>query len=82
MAISIFEGSSPSARAACACVIRASTVCKLHRSFLSSKQPIVETRCERGGERRVRACKLPRTFVADRFVTGANIGYYFGRKSK
>ena len=83
VAISIFEGSLPSARAACACVIRASTVCKLHRSFLSSKQPIVETRAERGGERRVRACKLPPTFVvADRFSTCTNIGYYLGRKSK
>ena len=63
-------------RAACACLITASTVWKRHRSFLSWKQPIVETRAERGGERRVCARKLPPIFaVVDRFATGTNIGY-------
>ena len=83
MVITIFEGLLPSARAARARVIRVSTVWKLHRSFLNWKQPIVETRAEWGGQRRVCACKLPRTLiVVDRFATGANIGYYLGRKSK
>ena len=40
-------------------------------------QLIVETRAERGGERRVCACKLPQTVVVDRSGTGTNIGYYF-----
>ena len=85
MVISIFEGLLPSAhaRAACACVIKANAVCQLHRSFLSLKQRILETRAERGGERRVFACKLPKIFVVvDRFGTGTYIGYYLGRKSK
>ena len=40
-----------------------------------------ETRAERGGERRVWACKLPPILVVgDPFATGTNIGYYLGRK--
>ena len=83
MVISIFGENLLSERAACACVIRASAMWKLHRPFLSWKQPSVETQVERGGERRVCACELSRIFVVvDRFATETNIGYYLGRKSK
>ena len=79
MVIYVFYGWLPSAQAVCACVIRANTVWKLHRSFLSWKQRIDETRTERGGERRICAYKLSPIFVvADRFATGTNIGYYLG----
>ena len=77
-----FRGLLPRARAACVCAIRASTVWKFHRSFMSWKHSVVETRGEWGGERRVCACKLPSVIVAvDRFATGTKIGYYLGRKS-
>ena len=60
---SIVEGSFPSARAACACMIRASTVWINHRSFLTWKQPLADTRAEWGGERRVFACKFRQYLV-------------------
>ena len=67
------------------CVTRASTVRKrhMHRSFPSGKQPVIQTRAHRDGERRVSATEFPLIFVVfDIFATGIVIGNYLGRKSK
>ena len=60
-----------------------STISKLLRSFLSSKQSIVKTRGERDSERRVCASKYRRylLLLTDLLPVPA-IGYYLGRKSK
>ena len=70
-----FEGPSSNVRATCACMIGTITVSKIHRSFLSWKQSILETRGEQDivNVNYANICKLH--VVVDRFVTCINIGY-------